>query len=89
MRPHIREQKEISHTIFNCVLQNHTLPHVDGLLACGEILHEVFAMPCRHIVKYMMLALAFGSCLAYTQTTALANAADISPSMLIPKCLFI
>jgi hypothetical protein len=46
-------------------------------------------MPCRHIVKYMMLALAFGSCLAYTQTTALANAADISPSMLIPKCLFI
>lgn len=46
-------------------------------------------MSCRHIVKYMMLALAFGSCLAYTQATALAEAANSSPSMLIPKCLFI
>jgi len=47
------------------------------VLACGETLHEVFAMPCRHIVKYMILALAFGSCLTYTQATALATAAGI------------
>jgi hypothetical protein len=46
-------------------------------------------MPCRHIVKYMILALAFGSCLTYTQATALATAPDLSPSMLIPKCEFI
>ena len=46
-------------------------------------------MPCRHIVKYMILALAIGSCLTYTQATALATAPDLSPSMLIPKCEFI
>jgi hypothetical protein len=37
----------------------------------------------------MILALAFGSCLAYTQATALATTAAASPSMLIPKCKFI
>jgi hypothetical protein len=46
-------------------------------------------MSCRRIVKYMMLGVAFGSCLTYTQSTALANEANVSPSMLIPKCLFI
>ena len=73
----------------NSVLQLRASLGENGLLACGEILHEVFAMPCRHIVKYMILALAFGSCLTYTQATALATAAAISPSMLIPKCEFI
>lgn len=46
-------------------------------------------MPCRHIVKYMILTLAFGSCLTYAQATALATSVAISPSMLIPKCEFI
>ena len=46
-------------------------------------------MPCRHIFKYLILALAFGTCLTYTQATALATLSAISPSMLIPKCEFI
>lgn len=46
-------------------------------------------MHCRRIARYMILALAFGSCLTYAQATGLATANAISPSMLIPKCKFI
>lgn len=45
-------------------------------------------MHCRHIVKYMVLLMLFGSCLTWAGHLA-GCPCLCSPSMLIPKCEFI
>lgn len=45
-------------------------------------------MQCKHIVKYLVLLMLFGSCLTWAGHLT-GDQSLCAPSMLIPKCKFI
>ncbi|OQR34051.1 hypothetical protein BWR59_08375 [Pseudomonas sp. Bc-h] len=65
MTAQIESEKEISHSIYNLLLHNTSKPCKTVLLACVETVRETSAMRSRHILKYLILFLVFGTCMAY------------------------